>query len=119
LKKGEPSSPQISADIKFETRKFADYGTVEYHSTGEDTGDMVLVYPVAFTASQFSGTIDFGLKVSMTKSRTNDGKNMWRLDLNYEKKAKLTDFKCSVDNCDAIAKYLITELAPEVITHKN
>jgi hypothetical protein len=116
---GEPSSPKLSTDIKFETRKYADYGTVEYHSTGEDTGDMVLVYPVKFKASQFSGTIDFGLKVSMTKSRTEDGKNMWRLDLNYQDSAKLTDFKCAIENCDGVAKYLITELASEVITHKN
>jgi hypothetical protein len=55
----------------------------------------------------------------MTKEKSTKEKNMWRLDLDYAEKAILTDFKCSAENCDDIAKYLITDLAKEVMTFKD
>jgi hypothetical protein len=90
------------ADIEFQLRKFADYGTIKYVSSGKDTGDMILVYPVKFSADEFEGTIDFGLKLTITKDKSTKEKNMWRIDLDYAKNAILTDFKCSDKNCEEI-----------------
>ena len=103
---GKPSSEKLATDVKFKLRKFADYGTVKYEAAGEETRDIVLNYPVEFKADEFSGIIDFGMRLKITKDSLAE-KNLWKLELDYANKATITNFNCSSTlNCDSVKAYL-------------
>ena len=91
---GKPSSEKLGSDVKFQLRKFAEYGTVKYEPTSQATGDIVLNYPVEFKGKDFSGIIDFGMRLSITKDSTKIEKNFWTLSMDYANKATLTNFQC-------------------------
>lgn len=95
LDRGKPSSEYLNSDIEFVLRKYNDFGTVSYQPTSSDTGDIVLRYPVEFKAKEFSGQIDFGFKLTISKDSQRKDKNMWRLGVDYAKSAIIENFNCA------------------------
>ena len=91
---GKPSSEKLECDVKFKLREFGEYGTVKYEPNSKETGDIVLNYPVEFKGKNFSGIIDFKMRLTIVKDSTKTSKNFWNLGMDYAEKATLTNFKC-------------------------
>jgi len=65
---------------------------------------------------QISGSIDFGLGLTFTRTPTNE-KIMWRLDLTRSPTSTVSGFKCTgSDKCEKIKTYLETEFKSMVVT---
>ena len=91
LDEGKPSCEELGTYIKFTLRKYSDYGTVKYEPTSEETGDIVLSYPVEFKAKEFFGIIDFGLRLTISKDPATTEKNLWKLGMDYASKSNIVN----------------------------
>ena len=61
------------SDIELVQREYGDFGSISFLPTGEGTGHIVLKYPIKFIGSSFSGLIDLGYRLSISKIPSQNG----------------------------------------------